>query len=91
MRKPATAKTAPGKPGERIQVLKATLASAVLSTASWQAGTLTVAFHSGCIWAYDAVPIEAALMLIASESPGGYFAHWVKPKYDGRKLMEARG
>lgn len=67
------------------------LESAVIASASWSEQTLTVAFHSGAVWAYDAVPIEVALMLIADKSPGGFLTKWIKPKYHGRKLMEVKG
>jgi hypothetical protein len=88
MRKPATTKTPPAKPGGRISTLKARLESAVIDTVSWAENTLTVSFHSGAVWAYDEVPIETALMLIADKSPGGFLAKWVKPKYAARKLLE---
>lgn len=90
MRKPTT-KTPPVNPGGRINTLKARLDSAVIDTASWAENTLTVSFHSGAVWAYDAVPIETALMLIADKSPGGFLTKWIKPKYHGRKLMEVKG
>ena len=90
MRTPTT-KTTPAKVGGRINQLSARLESAVIASASWSEQTLTVAFHSGAVWAYDAVPIEVALMLIADKSPGGYLTKWIKPKYNGRKLMEVKG
>src|SRR5258708_16944569 len=44
--------------------------------------TLEIEFSSGGIYSYAAVPPEVHDKLIHAESPGGYFAAFIRPSYE---------
>ena len=49
-------------------------------------GTLTIAFHSGGVYAYYNVPYSEYDGLINASSHGGYFHAHIKNRYSCRKI-----
>ncbi len=70
-------------------MLDTALQSTNLRAASYEVwdATLTIEFHSGAVYAYDAVPPEIYDGLMAATSPGRYHHAHIKKQFRYRRLL----
>lgn len=62
------------------------VASSNINAIGWEAGTLTVQFNNGGVYAYLDVPEVVFAQMLVAKSVGQYFAREVKASYEWKKV-----
>lgn len=71
----------------RPQTLHSTVVSSLLTDVAYTAeATLELTFHGGATYRYFAVPRAVVQGLLAADSKGAYFNHYVRNRYSYQRV-----